>query len=469
MKKSKLFSLLQACNSSELEEIRQFLATPLFNTRQDILQLFEILAIGLEEKDNFQDKKAVFTRLFPHQKYRVSKMDLLMSYLYRLVQDYLAWKTFNAEESTKKLYIAKAFQQKGLYPVFEQKIDQLAQQQAAQPLRNAEYFQGLYQLQWEKFSVRNSQKTEQAEASDWALLDTLDLAYFANKLKQACLLKAHQQVYPLAVTPNFFEEVFTHIQQEKYFQHPAIHLYYHCYIMLAEPSVVSHFKTFRDLLFEYDQYFSSEEKRNLLLMGINYCVRQINEGQSAFLTDLFGLYEGGLTNNYLLENNQLSRFTFHNIVGTGLATNKVDWVATFVDNYKNRLPRKDRERTYSFSLARLAYHRKNYEAVLELLQKSNYRDLLLNLAAKTLLLKVYVETDEDRSLNAHLSAMEQFIRRKRVIGYHKTNYLNIVKYARKMRSLNFFDKAAVIEFKNTILSEKVLTERAWFLEQIDKL
>ena len=120
-------------------------------------------------------------------------------------------------------------------------------------------------------------------------------------------------------------------------------------------------------------------------------------------------------------------------------------------------------------MARLAYHQKDFDAVLQLLQKSNYRDLLLNLAAKTLLLKVYVEQDQDALLFAHLEAMQRYIRRKHVIGYHKKNYLNIIKYTKKMRSLNFFDKEEVERFKSKIQQEEVLTEKIWFSQQLEKL
>jgi len=137
--------------------------------------------------------------------------------------------------------------------------------------------------------------------------------------------------------------------------------------------------------------------------------------------------------------------------------------------YKNLLEKKYREPTYSFNLARIAYHQKEYDLVLQLLQKSNYRDVLLNLAAKTLMLKVYVEQDRDALLFAHLEAMQRYIRRKQVIGYHKKNYLNLIKYTKKMRTLNFFDKEALEIFKTKIQEEKVLPEKTWFLQQLASL
>ena len=101
-----------------------------------------------------------------------------------------------------------------------------------------------------------------------------------------------------------------------------------------------------------------------------------------------------------------------------------------------------------------------------MLQKANYRDLLLNLAAKTLLLKIYYELDEFDLLNAHLDAMKNFIRRKAVIGYHRTNYLNIIRFTRRLTNSNLYDRERRKSLKEQIQAEDVLTEKEWLLEQL---
>ena len=107
-----------------------------------------------------------------------------------------------------------------------------------------------------------------------------------------------------------------------------------------------------------------------------------------------------------------------------------------------------------FSLARLAYRRKQYDLALELLQKSKYEDLLLNLAAKTLQLKTYYELSEWDKLSAHLEAMKRFVNRKKVIGYHRQNYLNIINYTQKLLKVNPFDKSAVVDLQKEDCSRR---------------
>jgi hypothetical protein len=61
--------------------------------------------------------------------------------------------------------------------------------------------------------------------------------------------------------------------------------------------------------------------------------------------------------------------------------------------------------------------------------------------------------------------MRNYIRRKRVIGYHRTNYLNIVRYMEKLISINQSDRTALELFRNSLNSEMILSEKTFFLSQ----
>lgn len=165
---------------------------------------------------------------------------------------------------------------------------------------------------------------------------------------------------------------------------------------------------------------------------------------------------------YLYEHGILSRFTYHNVVAAALHTGEHDWARGFIHSYKNHLEKRYRESAFSFNLARLEYAQANYGLVLELLQTANYRDPLLNLAAKTLLLKTYYDLREHDLLQSHLDAMRNYIHRKRVIGYHRSNYLNIVRYMEKLLKLLPGDKPAHRNLLAVIQAEERLSEKSFF-------
>jgi len=103
-----------------------------------------------------------------------------------------------------------------------------------------------------------------------------------------------------------------------------------------------------------------------------------------------------------------------------------------------------------------------------LLQNIEYEDLLLNLAAKTILLKIYFELNENDLLDAHLLSLQNFLRRKTLIGYHKKNYKNIISITRKLLTYNRFDKKEKEKIRHLILDADVLTDRKWFLDMLER-
>jgi hypothetical protein len=203
-------------------------------------------------------------------------------------------------------------------------------------------------------------------------------------------------------------------------------------------------------------------------LAINFCIKKNNSGHVDFARQGLELYKTALKQGFLLENGILSRFTYHNIVAWALLQQEYDWVESFINQYKNRLERTYRDSMFSFCSAKLAYSRKQYQVVLSLLQRAEYRDTLLALAAKTILMKIYYELDEFEVLEAHLSSMRAYLKRKRVLGYHKTNYQNIINYTKKLldNSSRIPNAAAAETLRKSIEQEEILTEREWLLEQL---
>ncbi len=247
---------------------------------------------------------------------------------------------------------------------------------------------------------------------------------------------------------------------------PEIGIYYHGCLALLHPEDERHFNAMKPLLTHRPSLFSAEENHDLFLLAVNYCIRKVNGGYSDYAHEGLALYKHALDHDYLLEKGELSRFTFRNIVGMGLKIKAFDYVEWFIHTYKDRIAKTHRDSMVNFNLARLEYGRRNYRQAMALLQKADYDDLLLHLAAKTLLLKIYYEAGELRLLESLLEAYQIFIRRKKIIGYHQTNYRNVARHFQKLLSLNRFDNNEVAAFRAAVAADEHLTERDWFLEQV---
>jgi hypothetical protein len=65
--------------------------------------------------------------------------------------------------------------------------------------------------------------------------------------------------------------------------------------------------------------------------------------------------------------------------------------------------------------------------------------------------------------------MRNYIQRKRVLGYHRTNYLNIIRYAEKLLKRMPQDRAATAALREAIQNEAVLSEKTFFLGLVNDL
>lgn len=433
----------------------------LFNQRTDVLRLYDWLL-----QSPLEPKEQTFTHVYPDAVFEVQKMRLVMSYLQQLAERFLAYQEWQNTPGAYETDLVRAVRHRGLEGHFAEALKTAKHTLERQPLRNSEYYGRLGLVLWEEArfeSVREPSAVRYLEQ----LSDNADLTWLTQKLRYLCLLRAQQIVYKSDHALRFRAEAEAMLQHHDLLQTPAVAVWYYCLKMLEEPESTDYFSRFKQPLLAEDQLFDTDEIRDLHLFAVNYCIRRANEGQRSFFNDIMDFYKDGLRKGYLLDHGVLSRFTYHNIVAAGLQTREFDWVEDFISRYKNTLERTHRDSSYSFNLARLEFTRKRYDVVLPLLQNSNYYDPLLSLSAKAMSLKIYYETAEYDLLHSHLEAMKNYIRRKPTLGYHRTYYLNLVKYTQKMAALNWSDKKEVERLRQKVATETALTEREWLLEQLD--
>jgi hypothetical protein len=167
-----------------------------------------------------------------------------------------------------------------------------------------------------------------------------------------------------------------------------------------------------------------------------------------------------------LQNGHLSRFTYTNIAQAGMGLGEFAWVAHFLEEHKKHLPPELREPVSQFNLARLFYETDRPAEAMHCLRNVEHDDIIHNLAAKTLLVKIYYEQGELNALDSLLDSVSAYIRRKKVLGYHRDSYLSFVKILRFMVSLDLTRAQNRSIIRDKIAAMSVLAERAWLTELV---
>lgn len=461
-----LYEALCSLNTAERREFSQFLHSPFFNSRQHLAETGDYLLSCIAKQTEPDAQKiaglaAQSSKIAADQAVRLQNSALLA-----LLETYLSWREISADPDFIKAALATSYRKRGLDRHFKITHREARKQLENNTFRNAGWLENNYRLEWEQYQFEVAARRTEA-LNIQAGSDSLDAAFMANKLKLACLAISHQAIYKTEYSIGYLDHILAAIAEKPALAAmPALGLYFHCYRFLTLPDGESDFHVFRVMLDAAGAQFPEEELRLLYLLAINYGIKQINRSVEGAITVTFDLYKGALARQLLLEGGMISRFAFSNIVAIGLRADEIAWVAGFIEQYKPKLERQWREATASLSMARLEYARKRFTEALSHLQRADYKDTMNNLTAKVLQMKIFYETDATDALESHLKNLKNYIRRHTAIGYHRTNYTNIVRYTELLLLVNPLDKKAVATLREQIISEKVLTEKEWLLERL---
>ncbi len=470
MYQSRLISLLRTLDRKEWRKLHKWLHSPAHNQREDVQRL----AAWLDGHAPFDDpdalsKEAAWAHLFPARPYDDQHMRQVMHFLLKAVEEMLLHDEQNADQVRVLTMLAGVFRKRGLDKAFEATMKQARKRHEQQPWRNELYFRNQYLIEQEQYSYLSGFRRLHLNLQEMS--DALDLTYIVDKLRQSCLMLAHQTVYKADYRIGLLEPVLRYVEQEDLLRFPAIAVYYHIYHTLSEREEESHFYRLREQIRQHYDKFPRGEMRDIYLFAINYCIGRINAGKEPFIREAFELYRAGLEQGILIEERGISAWTFRNVVTNGVYLGEFEWVARFIDEYQHLLESKFRESTVRYCQAQLHFARRDYDTAMRLLAQTDFDDILINLRAKTMLLRMYYEEGEFEALESLLQSMRTYMQRKKVMGYHRANFQNFVRLTRKLVRLNPFNKQKREALRQEIEKAEPMTlsEKQWLLQQLDQL
>ncbi|MEM1219892.1 MAG: hypothetical protein AAGH79_13320 [Bacteroidota bacterium] len=465
MQKSVFWTLYTSLTHTEARKLLDFVQSPYFNTQPELsaaMEYFNECRFYLKVSPS---KENTYKKLYGKGTYQDQKIRTLLSKLKRLTEQFLVVQNVLQEDNDFQLKLAQSLRERGLHKHFQKEITVHNRKLEKGELRDASYLRQRFlnrQEYYQFYSVRR--ETQQIDMA--LLIEELDQAYYAELLRLACSQISYKAFMDDPKRDQQMQVALGFIQEKGWVQQPAIGAYYHTFLALSRPREPEHFYALKEVLFNQADAFSSEELRNLFLLSINYCIKRYNEGIKAYLKEEFLIFKEGFRRGLFMQEGYLSPFSFRNSVTLALVLKEYNWVDQFIDQYAPLLPPDQGENVRTFSLARLAYERKEFEKAMELLSQTDYSDLLLSLAAKSIQIKVYHSLGEENLLDYHLKAMRAYIRRKKVMGYHREHYLNLVNFTQKMLDTPTFEKEKRSQLIKQIQETRRVAEKAWLLETL---
>jgi hypothetical protein len=465
--KNTALEIIKHFSRAQQRAFERFLSSPYFGLHEGAVHLYTHYKAALEAPEGAKlDKKNVEQSLSKTGKAGGRKVYDYNAYLLEALERFLAMEQCLLDPLAQHLRTTSALRKMKLRDEADAMLRYTAKKASNLDKVGSVEMRHHYELQYEAYLL-SLQQGRSKTFNIMELTDAQDIALICEKLRMGCALLSHEALNHEVYDKGFLRQLLQFLDGHRFLEIPLVAVYYHGYLAHSDSEQAdTHFIALKRLLQENGAMFATSELHDLYLMAINFCIRRINRQSETYVREVFDLYQSGLSLEALLEDQSLSRWTYVNITITALKLQEYDWLYAFLQDYAPLLPAEHREGALNQGLARYYYETKRYPEAMSALLRTEYDDVLQNLVAKVLLAKIYYECAEFDALENHLDSIQIYLRRKKVIGYHRNNYRNIIRYIRKMTMLRMEHKQSVVEFRAAVETEEVLSEKAWILKML---
>lgn len=471
--RSKIFQILNVLNKKERTKLKNNLHSIQL---QNHLKLANILFDCIDNKISINQKEELFDIIFPNQIYEDAFFRLLMSDLVKQAEEVIVLSQLEKDPNRFQFLLLKAVSDRALERIVISSVKEFEDELKTDDIKDAGFHQYYYHIEEEKYKLDPNKSREGFDFKNMSY--HLDCYFISERLRISSLMSTQDKILNKSQDHGSLTAVLSYLDlHPELLDKPAIKVFYNSYQLINHPEKEEHLDLLTNSIFEYKDNFPKDVLKDLLLISINFCIKQMNSGQKEYIQKTFELYNQGMDNGILLDKGNLTRYMHKNIITLGIRLQQYEWTEKFINEKIHLIDKKFRDGTHAYSLAYLAFEMKDYEKAAKLLRnEAAHDDQLMHLAAKNLLMKAYYLQNEIYLLELLLGSINSYLKRITLEGDHVENYTNILYVMRKLVILKQLPKASkksklkkLEKLKTFIQNTQKLTEKKWMLEQCEQL
>lgn len=440
MRRSKLIEVLKTFSARERTKFKEYVFSPYFNKNKKVQALcVHVLHFSPNFEHQNLSKQLIYPLIFGETKYNELKINNIISDLLQLLYDFMAQQQYRQRKSLQKNFLLAELLDREIHSHVERNAKRYWQILDGSSFQNYEYYYDCYNLYDKKDKYSLTQGSRGYDENLQRKSNMLDLYFFCNKMRIACDMASRNIVVNAGYECHFLDDLIRHYENnDQAFQTvPALQVYYKVLQMLKEDETHQHYYDLKALLGKNLSLFPQQELRILYNYALNYCVKQINYGQSHFYKEILELYKVLLAQKIIFKNGYLTEWSYINIIAAGMRLKEYDWTEQFIHSYKAYLLPEKQHNVYTYNLAAFHFSKSDYQQALRELHNVEFTDAFYHMAAKMIQLKSYFELDETEPFFALIEASKKYITRNRQLSdYQKLSYGNFLKIAYRIYNLH---------------------------------
>lgn len=478
---TKVIKVLNLLTNDEFKELGKFINSPFFNSNKSLIKLYLLLK---KHYPGFEfTAEDAFKFLFPGKVFYIARIRQLFAEMYQLCEDFLAHKSLNADNFTKKYYIIKELEKNKLDTLFLTNVKKLEEE-----LDSSKKGEDSYKRRGELESVivdfhldRNNQHKIQYHILRRGEYYMNSIMYWLDCQINDVL--ANEANYGKINEPNIAGAFISNINLEGFsgwlnenmrpqFTYTAI--FCNLLLMQLHPENESYYFKSKELIFDNFDLFEDDIKKLLIITLLNYCT--FKDDNILFSKEVFELDKISLPFvkvDFLYSGFFSSPIFYLNTVKNALMLNEIEWTEKFINDFTQYIQDDERESNRNLALASLAFKKSEFEESLKYLNQIKLSDPTFKPIFKWLILKVYYELDMIEPGLSAIDSLHHFVYNTKELNNKRKQILlsqiNIVNELYKLKiQPEKIDEIAILKLKDDIEKAQIPSKR-WFYEKVEEL
>lgn len=470
-----MFTLFGGLSREEFRLLGKAVHSPLMNTNRRVIALYEYLSPFHPVFEGVELKSGVlFSRLFPEEPFDDYKLRRLLSAFSQAVEQFLIYLEASEAEPHASLLLIRALGRRNLHGLFEKRSMEALSGLEEAPYRDLEYYRRKVEVfanyyfhpLTDKRSVGQERLQELVHDMDYRY--ALEMYRLGNELRnrERMLSEQYQLAGIDAMASTHGDGV---LSENNIFR--TYRSLLRAYRNEEDPSL---FRELKENFAAYADEMREDDKNLLFQQLLNYTIRRINQGDSAYYPEALQLYKMGLRSGWLIHGGRISEETFSNVVMVSCEKGEYGWARNFIARYETYLGEEAREDTIAHCYSLWNYFQGQHEKALELLAGHRFSGPFQPRSRMTAIRIIFEQFFTDRSyydlLLSHARAFEKYLGRDKSLSRSRKDlHKNTTSLIRRVATA-LAKREPVEEVRQWALAEihsgQPLVLRNWLQEKI---
>lgn len=461
MQGEKLYRIVSVLDNKSKKNLIHFASFSIKNYRPEVAVC---LSIVIDHHNSLlsesMTENELFTIVYPESKdFNKAKFRDLLHFCQLVLNDFIIDERLQANVQLKQELLTDFYLQNGFFREYglelKRSLKQLEKSKSID--RKAEYQN--FELKIKQYLVDDEDYLKNKKNLVEEALVHLDTYYFTEKLKWSHELIASNLYSSQAYNTPFLNKVLSEINKEPYSQNVFASIYYLITLFYKGNYSLEKYYRLKNNVLEIISAVNAQEKRSLVIDLANYIRKLYMESNDeALIDEMHAVNLLGIEYKVFIKKEKFNSHNAMNIVNIALRLEHKTWAKEFCASISSII---DNENALQIMNSMVEFNLGNYEEVRNILANVEFIDIYFAIHAKSFLAKSYFMQGEYDLLNNHLSAMDLFYRRNKLLSEELIqSNLNFVLTLKKIVK-HVTTPSKLTNIKNKIEGVSNMAYKAW--------